>query len=717
MNFISRRYLLCLCASFMFPMFIISVVPDNIRLICVITALFLLMILLTVLFFLSYKRNGRKTCISVLIAVCAFVSVFATVYPLYLFNYKDKPYLKYAGQISQITATVTDIYFINSGYVTFLVNVSSVNQEKADFGVVVYSEGSFDIHENDIICAEVFLSTDFAYEYSDYYLKQRRILFEGEIIEGGAFEVIGRNSNIFTRFELLSQRMERIFDFKLKPAVAEFAKAILLGKDDSIALIFNRNFRRIGLSHIIALSGSHLAVITGFAALFLKPVFKNRRLADFIEIWFVVFYLLLTGFPSSLLRAGIMLIICKIGRISRRASDSMTALFLTVTLILLTNPYAVLDFGLILSFCATFGIILLYPYLSEIKNEYFGRHYIPYPIQIVLSFVYDGICLSFCACVFANIATVLMFDSFSLIGIISTFVLSVPIIVFMLLSFLILIFNKVPSVCSVLSDITEKLYSCIDGICAHMAEPEFVAVSSHRADFIVPFVFLACFFIIFVIFNFSKSGFIVAAIAVQLSLFPITLLSNIADADRYTYKYIQNENSDAFILSHGNDTVLVDISSGDSKCAAKNLYGVYSSGRTDIDILLFSHVHYRHADMLEKINANMPVRKIMLPVSLTESERGYSLDIEACAEKYGITVEYFSCFGDSFDIFGYNFEILPYKRQNAGAHAQIAVKISNPVQSIAYLTGMTAEELNSKAVAGFISESDVVFFGNHAKKD
>ena len=134
--------------------------------------------------------------------------------------------------------------------------------------------------------------------------------------------------------------------------------ALLLGERDYLPDQLRLDFKRTGISHILALSGMHLAILSvGIGkALALLKVKKKPRVA--ITALFVFLYMALTGFSVSVVRSGIMLILSSVLFLLSRSKDSLTSLSVAVWVICLFTPHAIFDISLWLSALATFGIIV-----------------------------------------------------------------------------------------------------------------------------------------------------------------------------------------------------------------------------------------------------------------------------------------------------------------------------------------------------------------------
>ncbi len=85
-----------------------------------------------------------------------------------------------------------------------------------------------------------------------------------------------------------------------------FASALFLGNRDILPDRIKRDFSRLGISHILALSGMHLTVVTGFAGALGRRI--GRRWGTGFSIGVALLYMVISGFTPSVTRAGIMLL-------------------------------------------------------------------------------------------------------------------------------------------------------------------------------------------------------------------------------------------------------------------------------------------------------------------------------------------------------------------------------------------------------------------------
>jgi competence protein ComEC len=116
------------------------------------------------------------------------------------------------------------------------------------------------------------------------------------------------------------------------------------------------DLRRAGLSHLVAVSGSNVAIVVGAVLL---GVLRLGRIAGLAAASVaLVVYVLAVGPEPSVLRAGAMGAIALVALATGRRAEPLAALALAVTLVLLVKPGIVSSVGLHLSVAATGGLIL-----------------------------------------------------------------------------------------------------------------------------------------------------------------------------------------------------------------------------------------------------------------------------------------------------------------------------------------------------------------------
>ena len=184
--------------------------------------------------------------------------------------------------------------------------------------------------------------------------------FLGTLVFDRSARVTGESHSLTVAVGKLRAGLCERIESALPDESGAFLAAMLLGEREGLSASFERDMSRIGTIHILSLSGLHLAVLTAGLAFLLRHLRIGYRLRFMLLSLFALFFILLTGFSASVMRAGFMFAIAALPLLFREERDSLSALFVAVALILLITPYAVTDLGLWLSALSTLGILLLF---------------------------------------------------------------------------------------------------------------------------------------------------------------------------------------------------------------------------------------------------------------------------------------------------------------------------------------------------------------------
>jgi len=155
---------------------------------------------------------------------------------------------------------------------------------------------------------------------------------------------------------------------------AGLANAILLGYKRTVLREDLLIFSRVGLSHMIAISGSHITILSAMIINFLLALGVGRRRALLLVFIFLFLYPLVTGLSASAVRSAIMGGLALFAMYNQRNSSLVKALIFSAALMLALNPLLLRsDIGFQLSFLALLGIIYLYPIGEEWTRKFLDK--------------------------------------------------------------------------------------------------------------------------------------------------------------------------------------------------------------------------------------------------------------------------------------------------------------------------------------------------------
>ena len=188
------------------------------------------------------------------------------------------------------------------------------------------------------------------------------------------------NKNIF--YKIKNSLIKN--SFKLEKSYP-YINGLIFGKDDYIKNDVTNSFRTIGISHLFAISGTHVSIFV----LILNNILKKLKIYEekrcIIIILFLLFYMFLTSFPMSVLRSCIFTILLTINKRFYLFIKPQNLLYLTLAIILFINPLYIFNLGLQLSFSISLSLILMGEYINSFKKN-IGKSFCISFISFVVSF-------------------------------------------------------------------------------------------------------------------------------------------------------------------------------------------------------------------------------------------------------------------------------------------------------------------------------------------
>jgi competence protein ComEC len=186
--------------------------------------------------------------------------------------------------------------------------------------------------------------------------------------------------------------LKEIIGRGLKEPESGLANALILGYKRTVSDDYLQKFSVIGLSHMIAISGTHITILAAIIMDFLLFFNLSRRRAFYFTIIFLIFYVVLTGNQASAVRSLIMGAIGLAAKEWGREFKFVNGLIVAGTGMLLINPRLLRDdLGFQLSFLAIMALIYIYPlfnvyaakWLCNFKGKIFWRHKLKYILDIL----------------------------------------------------------------------------------------------------------------------------------------------------------------------------------------------------------------------------------------------------------------------------------------------------------------------------------------------
>ncbi len=179
---------------------------------------------------------------------------------------------------------------------------------------------------------------------------------------------LGRPSGILVVSEVRGARDRARLSDRLRTGIHEAAgrlfgrraplvDALVVGRRGDLDRDLLENFAGAGLVHLLSISGFHLGVLAGWVFVLLRLGGVGRERAGFIAASFAVAYTVFLGWPAPAARAAALAVLLAIQRSRQRMPHAGALLGTTALVVLLFDPWAVLDLGGWLSITALWGAV------------------------------------------------------------------------------------------------------------------------------------------------------------------------------------------------------------------------------------------------------------------------------------------------------------------------------------------------------------------------
>ncbi len=210
----------------------------------------------------------------------------------------------------------------------------------------------------------------YSFDYKQY-LKSKNVNY---IIKIDKITLISKEKSFFKGIKC----------FLLKRNSNPYIKAFIFGNNKSIITDVMSSYQEIGISHLFAISGMHVGLLTlVISKLLMKLNIKEKYIFIIISL-FLFFYLFITGVSPSILRAIFFYLFFSINKIYNLNIKGVNIFMLIFSISLLVNPYYIHEVSFLYSYTISFSILLVGNKISN--GSYFKRLFLTSLISFIVSF-------------------------------------------------------------------------------------------------------------------------------------------------------------------------------------------------------------------------------------------------------------------------------------------------------------------------------------------
>ena len=461
--------------------------------------------------------------------------------------------------------------------------------------------------------------------------------------------------------------------------------ALLTGDRSAIGDGLRLALSLAGLSHITAVSGMHISTLTG-AVLALASTRRMRRRLIPAVLLLAFGYGLLTGFSASALRACLMCALALTADLLGRDNDPLTSLSLALLVLLAANPFSIRSSGLLLSFSAALGIVLLCERNTEAMLEKAAslpvlRSAVRRTPEPVLRLLFGTISASWAATLFTLPLSALFFGLVPTLNLV-TGLLTLPLLAPILLCGIL---------CAALSFLPAALPARILAwplsyglrwvvlVARAAARLPFCALDARRPETLAALVLLYLLLGHALLRRDCPKRITAVRTAALLCLLPLCIGVTAARDSAFCLRVLNVGQGAATCMSSRGSAVLIDCGGdcyGGPGCHTAAM--LLTGGTNHLDAVVLTHCHEDHAGGLADLLEFITVDKCYLP----------------SGEKSAETIALLS---------GAGVEVFPVERETAFSAGGISLRLCRPLPFAADNSGCLGAELRCGGVTALVT--------------
>ena len=326
---------------------------------------FLISMLCIIIFLLITLKNKNLNARKIIICIIVFLAFFIRG------AYEQKTNTTHISDEKNIDIilTIDDRIQVNGNY---LKGIAKLNKEKVLFTYILKDEKEKTFFKEYFQGGMLKVNADiedigekknfYSFDYKKY--NENKGIFKN--VKVNDIKNFEENKGIISKIKIwrisLGNKIHKEISFDKSGYIEAliFGDKAYLEKDEII------NYKNLGTSHLLAISGLHLGVLISLIYFILLRLRFSVEIIEKIVFLVIPFYMLISGFSPSVLRAGGMIMLYIIFR--KKDMTKLEALLTTFILMLFINPLFIFDIGFELSFLITFCLLMSDDFLSGSKN-------------------------------------------------------------------------------------------------------------------------------------------------------------------------------------------------------------------------------------------------------------------------------------------------------------------------------------------------------------
>lgn len=409
--------------------------------------------------------------------------------------------------------------------------------------------------------------------------------------------------------KVIAHRLEDSLRRSFDGDVLGYAMALTTGNRSEMSDCSKANLKASGIYHALALSGMHMTVLVGLVSLL---VLKRKKLKALFGIPVCIAFTVVTGCSPSVVRAAVMQCLCLFAYLFRREKDTPTSLSLALGVLMLENPWCILNWGLQLSFLSVIGIEL---FGERFTDFFMGKKQGKYRLtRNVKRLIASSLSVTFSAMLMTIPMMALYFGFISLISPVTNLLTGNVISICFegsLLTALVGLFC--PSVSRVLGCVLGWGFRYVELVAAWMARVPFGQLYTDS-------VYGAC-MVVMLYLGFGtawKSKRKIIPLSCVGSVFAVCMLLIMLEGLGSSVTALDVGQGQCVVIRNGGSTMMVDCGGNNGNAGDSAVEYLNAVGETSLDLLVLTHFDDDHINGVSELMARFPVKGLAVPEATGE---------------------------------------------------------------------------------------------------
>jgi competence protein ComEC len=325
---------------------------------------------------------------------------------------------------------------------------------------------------------------------------------------------------------------------------------IILGYRAELRPDVREAYAKTGTMHLLSVAGMHVGLIYFLVSFMLGFLlrFKHGKIIKIVlSIVLIWCYALITGFSPAVCRSVLMLSTVIIGMGFSRHINKLNVLAVSAFILLLYNPFYILDVGFQLSYIAVGGIIIIQPYIYrwfDVKNRILQELWLVCSVSLAAQLVLFPLGAFY-------------FHDFPVYFLISNVFVVIPSAIVMYVGILYMVLPTVPALSASLAWLVEHTTIIMTKTLAFIEHAPFGSIEKiwlNYTELILLYALLASVIVCCII---KTKTWLKLSFGPLLILMMVWSMSRFARSDNNAIRFMSISKHPALVFTHGNKAVVL----------------------------------------------------------------------------------------------------------------------------------------------------------------